>query len=932
MILLKANMGLKVIISINFLTSFQVSLFLILFAIPLLGANSSFENNGVRCPEKERLALLKFKADLIDDYGRLSTWGNGRDVEKDCCKWEGVHCDNRSNHVVALDLHGPGDDFSPAPPLRGKISPSLLELAHLSYLDLSFNDFNKSQIPEFIDSLEQLKHLNLSMSNFGGVIPHRLGNLSMLQVLDLSGNWLLGSNDSFLGFQSLEYLDLSNNNLEGSIPDALGNITRLSHLDLSKNYLVGSIPDALGSLMSLSYLDLSTNQLSGEYPRASKNLSGLRYLDLSGNKLNGRLSHLTTWLWDSTKLEYLDLSENVLCGSLPNMSRYPFMRELKLWGNQLNASVTEGNLRLPNLEVLDVSHNKFSGRVPDLSSCSSLRWLSLYDNMFNGTLTESIGYLSKLEYLHLGSNHLEGLIWEAHLLNLSKLRALDLSFNLNLTIRMTSSWNPSFQLSSLILGRCKLGPYFPTWIQNQKAVEVVDISSAKISDIIPYWFWDTIQICRHLNMSYNQIYGVLPDLSSKLNLLIMDLSSNELNGSLPLLPPNATNINLSGNNFSGTIINLCNFRNLNILDLSNNVLFGEIPQDCFRNLMRINYVNLANNNLSGEIPKYIDRQCVVYSLHLRNNNFMGEMSMSLKRCRNLNVLDLGENKFSGKIPSWLGESMPELRILSLKSNKLYGDLPSGLCQLAKLQVLDISMNDISGTIPKCVKNFTFLSSKLDYKPWDFKIFVKETGKWFYDGAYVMWKGMESEYVSGLRLLKTIDLSSNDLTGEIPLEVTGLVGLLALNLSRNNLVGYIPRDIGRLELLNSLDLSRNNLSGDIPPALSQLSHLGVLDLSFNNLSGRIPWDTHLQTFGASVYMENPGLCGPPLAYKPCPEDEMPKNPNIDEEHEDKLIMRGFYISMALGFIVAFWGVSGTLFLNKWCRITILKMVNSIKDWL
>ncbi|PIN15923.1 hypothetical protein CDL12_11430 [Handroanthus impetiginosus] len=83
------------------------------------------------------------------------------------------------------------------------------------------------------------------------------------------------------------------------------------------------------------------------------------------------------------------------------------------------------------------------------------------------------------------------------------------------------------------------------------------------------------------------------------------------------------------------------------------------------------------------------------------------------------------------------------------------------------------------------------------------------------------------------------------------------------------------------------------------------------------------------------MGNPGLCGLPLVFKPCPEDEMPKKPrstnNVDEVHENKFITGGFYISMALGFIVAFWGVCGTLLLNKWCWIIVLKMFIKVEDW-
>ncbi|KAG5549811.1 hypothetical protein RHGRI_014949 [Rhododendron griersonianum] len=134
----------------------------------------------ITCIERERQALLKFKEALIDDEGRLSSWGS----TKDCCKWEGVHCSNHHNttsHVTMLDLHTTYDDdvvryqphVLPYQPLRGKISPSLLELHHLRYLDLSGNLFSESRIPKFIGSLHRLRYLNIAFKGFSGPIPQQ---------------------------------------------------------------------------------------------------------------------------------------------------------------------------------------------------------------------------------------------------------------------------------------------------------------------------------------------------------------------------------------------------------------------------------------------------------------------------------------------------------------------------------------------------------------------------------------------------------------------------------------------------------------------------------------------------------------------------------------------------------------------------------------
>jgi EIX receptor 1/2 len=128
--------------------------FLLLFGLLLSTATTicfslNLHNSEVRCIEEERQALLKFKKGLHDFYGMLSSWDSH---EGDCCKWEGIECSNRTGHVVALDLRGKY--------LFSVISFSLLGLQHLTYLDLSSNQF--SILPKSIGSLTKLQYLNLS--------------------------------------------------------------------------------------------------------------------------------------------------------------------------------------------------------------------------------------------------------------------------------------------------------------------------------------------------------------------------------------------------------------------------------------------------------------------------------------------------------------------------------------------------------------------------------------------------------------------------------------------------------------------------------------------------------------------------------------------------------------------------------------------------
>lgn len=66
------------------------------------------------------------------------------------------------------------------------------------------------------------------------------------------------------------------------------------------------------------------------------------------------------------------------------------------------------------------------------------------------------------------------------------------------------------------------------------------------------------------------------------------------------------------------------------------------------------------------------------------------------------------------------------------------------------------------------------------------------------------------------------------------------------------------------------------------------------------------------------MGNPELCGPPLPNKCAGDQEAVPEQTVSvttTEDADGILSRGFYISMAIGFAIAFWGVSGTLIFNK-----------------
>ena len=302
---------------------------IILFLVLLLeGIKLCFSiNSSFGCIEGERQALLKLKQSFIDPSNRLVSW-----TGEDCCRWRGLSCNTSTGHVVKLDLRVPThsvldvesgwfyNEYNTSEQLSAlQVNSCLAELKHLEYLDLSGNDFNQSRIPEFFGSLKHLTYLNISGASFGGKIPHQLGNLTRLEVLDLGGDYYGALYADTLQWASsllsLQHLHMSGVDLGKALDlmPVLSKLPSLVQLQLTACNIqnIHFRRDWVNStfIASIQFLGLRLNDLIGEVPNAFHNMTALRQLDLGFQGFPGGLyADNLQWVSSLSSLQDLDMS------------------------------------------------------------------------------------------------------------------------------------------------------------------------------------------------------------------------------------------------------------------------------------------------------------------------------------------------------------------------------------------------------------------------------------------------------------------------------------------------------------------------------------------------------------------------------------------------------------------------------------------------
>jgi Leucine-rich repeat (LRR) protein len=257
----------------------------------------------------------------------------------------------------------------------------------------------------------------------------------------------------------------------------------------------------------------------------------------------------------------------------------------------------------------------------------------------------------------------------------------------------------------------------------------------------------------------------------------------------------------------------------------------------------IHRILLPSMNLKGSIPPEIALLSGLTVLDLYSNDITGTIPTSLLQLPFLTDLILHDNALTGTFPTWIS-SMETLINVDFASNSLHGEIPSHEDLPQQLISLNLENNHFNGTIDR----LTGFNSVKYLRLGNNTI----SGELTLD-TFMSWSVIEE-----------LDLSSNQIVGNLPDNVFEMASLRIIDLHDNLISGIIPTISSSESKLEFLSLSQNRLTGPIPSSISLFSKLRHLDLSWNSLDGSIPQEIeNLYSLKYLFLAFNPKLTAGPI---------------------------------------------------------------------
>ncbi|KAF7110376.1 hypothetical protein CFC21_110492 [Triticum aestivum] len=602
------------------------------------------------CTEQESSSLINFLDGLMPDgNGDLNdSWVNGTNCckwEGILCSSDGTVTDvllaarglkggispSLVNLTGLLHLNLSHNSLEGSLPIELVFSRSIIGL------DVSFNRL-KGHLQEMQSSNPSLplQVLNISSNSFTGQFPLTTWKVTKnLVALNASNNSFTGQIPSsiYINAPSFAMLDLSYNQFSGNISLGLGSCSMLTVLKVGHNNLVGALPDGLINATSLEHISLANNGLQGVLGGSHIfKLSSLTVLDLGSAGLSGTIPASVGQL---RRLKKLYLDHNNMSGELPSaLGNCSNLGYITLRNNSFTRDLSKVNFTMLDLRTADFSLNNFTGTIPEsIYSCTNLVVLRLAFNKFHGQFSPSIGNLRSLSFSITGNSFTNITNTLQMLKRCKDLTSLMMGSNFKgETIPHDETFDSFGNLQVLTIDDCPLTGQIPLWISKLAKLEMLDLSLNQLTGQIPSWI-DELGFLFFLDISSNKLTGDIPAKLLSMPMLLSERNAAKLDTRFLELPVFWTpsrqyrtvgafpsKLCLDNNNFTGVIPpEIGQLQMLDILNLSSNSLTGEIPQEIC-NLTNLQILDLSNNQLTGEIApaSLVTRQKLHFKLLCQN--------------------------------------------------------------------------------------------------------------------------------------------------------------------------------------------------------------------------------------------------------------------------------------------------------------------------
>lgn len=326
---------------------------------------------------------------------------------------------------------------------------------------------------------------------------------------------------------------------------------------------------------------------------------------------------------------------------------------------------------------------------------------------------------------------------------------------------------------------------------------------------------------------------------------------------------------LNYNNLEGTLPNeISALDQLENLSLYINNIQGNIPNSIAQ-LTNLKSINLRSNQLSGSIPIILSYMENLEELILSDNQLTGGIPPQLGLLENLKILNLSINSLEGSIPESLG-NMINIEQFRLYQNNLTGSIPQSICQFPVVEEFVLYGNNLSGCLPNEIFNYcnlAFINILNDALPWYGDICNAENQVSIGAPCNDVYENSNFEFIlddcsCGLicnsldRFLLAeifelldgenwtnnqgwtadLDITNCDICNWYGITCNNNGQVTAIDLSNNNLTGNIPNQLLYIAELTDLNLANNNLYGCYEGLLSLCNNVSI-DFSGNNF---LPW--------------------------------------------------------------------------------------------